>query len=166
METIIDFFTKEIVVQNINRLKQPLYFFLDEIQLIPYWQDIIKRYYDLNLPLKFVVSGSSSLFVFEKSKESLAGRIFSFMLPVFSFEEYQRITNNNNFEEYLNFGQFPELWDFSDQTKKITYLKDSIIAKVLEVDIVKLYKLRKTYDFERLFWSLLPNTGQIIKSSN
>jgi hypothetical protein len=166
LETVIDFFTKKIVKNNLNQLKQPLYFFLDEIQLIPYWQDIIKRYYDLNLPLKFVVSGSSSLFVSEKSKESLAGRIFSFVLPVFSFEEYQRITNNNNFEEYLNFGQFPELWDFSDQTKKISYLKDSIIAKVLEVDIVKLYKLRKTYDFERLFWSLLPNTGQIIKSSN
>lgn len=166
LETIIDFFTKKIVKKDLNRLKQPLYFFLDEIQLIPYWQDIIKRYYDLNLSLKFIVSGSSSLFVSEKSKESLAGRIFSFMLPVFSFEEYQRITGNNDFEEYLNFGQFPELWEFSDRTKKIDYLKDSIIAKVLEVDIVKLYNLRKTYDFERLFWALLPNTGQIIKSSN
>lgn len=165
LETVIDFFIKKILPKNINQLKQPSYFFFDEIQLIPYWQDIIKRYYDLSLPLKFIVSGSSSLFVSEKSKESLAGRIFSFLLPVFCFEEYQRITNNDGFEEYINFGQFPELWDFPDQTKQITYLKDSIIAKVLEVDIVKLYNLRKTYDFERLFWSLLPNTGQIIKSS-
>jgi len=104
------------------------------------------------------------LSILRKSQESLAGRIITTSLAPFSYDEYQRIAGKNDFEDYLDFGQFPELWNFDDQTRKINYLKDSILAKVLEVDIIKLYKLRKTYDFERLFWSLLPNTGQIIKS--
>jgi len=164
LDKIINYFIKIVNRTELYKLKKQLYIILDEIQTVAYWQDIIKRYYDFNLPIKFIVTGSASLSILRKSQESLAGRIITTSLAPFSYDEYQRIAGKNDFEDYLDFGQFPELWNFDDQTRKINYLKDSILAKVLEVDIIKLYKLRKTYDFERLFWSLLPNTGQIIKS--
>lgn len=71
------------------------FIFLDEIQYSEKWQHIIKRYYDTEPNIKFVVSGSSSLFLKKKTTESLAGRIFEFHLPVLSFEEYLELRNVN-----------------------------------------------------------------------
>ena len=64
-----------------------LYFFLDEVQKLPDWQNKIKIYYDHYPNIKFIVSGSSSLFIRKKS-ESLAGRILEFILPPLSFTEF------------------------------------------------------------------------------
>lgn len=71
----------------------PVYVFLDEIQYNPKWQHILKRYYDTDTRIKFIVSGSSSLFLRKKTTESLAGRIYEFSLPVLSFEEYLELKN-------------------------------------------------------------------------
>lgn len=164
LEKIIQFYFEKIINQKIYKLKEKVYIFFDEIQVIPFWQDILKRYYDINQNIKFIVSGSSSLFINEKSKESLAGRIFERDLLPLSFFEYQKLSQSVDFIGYLNFGQFPELLKIEDKNKKVEYLKEWVIGKILEVDIVKIYGVRKAFDFERLFWSLLPNTGQIINS--
>ncbi len=164
LETVIRFYFEKIIKKNINTLNEKVYLFFDEIQLIPYWQDILKRYYDINQNIKCIVSGSSSLFITKSSKESLAGRIFERYLPPLSFSEYKKLSQKDDFVDYLNYGQFPELLQMEDNMRKINYLKDGVIGKILEVDIVKAYGIRKTVDFERLFWALLPNTGQIIQS--
>lgn len=164
LEAIIHFYFEKIIKKNINRLNEKVYLFFDEIQLIPYWQDILKRYYDINQNIKFIVSGSSSLFITKGSKESLAGRIFEKYLSPLSFSEYKKLSQKDDFIDYLNYGQFPELLQIKDNWRKIDYLKDGVIGKILEVDIVKTYGIRKTVDFERLFWSILPNSGQIIQS--
>lgn len=165
LEEVLQLFFSNIIHKPIHELKTKVYLFFDEIQIIPFWQDIIKRYYDLNQNLKFIVTGSSSLFISEKSKESLAGRIFTTSLIPLSFAEYQFLSGKTDFVDFLDFGQFPEMLELKDNTKKVEYLKEGVIGKVLEIDIVKAYGIRKTVDFERLFWSLLPNTGQIIASS-
>lgn len=154
-----------IIGEKIHRFKSQIYVFFDEIQLIPFWQDIIKRYYDINPKIKFVVTGSSSLFINNQSKESLAGRLFELYLPPLTFTEYKRLAKNNDFISYLDCGQFPEMLEFDDLEKKKEYLREGVIGKVLERDIIKTFGLRKTNDFERLFWSLLPNSGQIIQSN-
>lgn len=165
LEDIITYYFQKIVNCEISQLTDKVYLFFDEIQLVPSWQNILKRYYDLNKKIKFIISGSSSLFLFEKAKESLAGRIFTKYLAPLSFSEYKEIFKDVDFEEFLNFGQFPEFLEIKDKEKKIEYLKEGVIGKVLDIDIAKAYKIRKTLDFERLFWTILPNTGQIIKSS-
>lgn len=164
LETVITQFLSEILQEQVHNIHKKTYVFFDEIQLIPFWQDIIKRYYDLNQNLKFIVSGSSSLFISEKSKESLAGRIFTTILPPLSFSEYKRFSGKTDFADFLDFGQFPEMLELKDNAKKIEYLQEGVIGKVLQIDIEKTYGVRKTVDFERLFWSLLPNAGQIIAS--
>lgn len=75
-------------LEKIAPPKIPLYIFLDEIQYSKNWQHILKRYYDTEPRIKFVISGSSSLFLRKKTTESLAGRIYEFILPTLSFEEY------------------------------------------------------------------------------
>ena len=164
LEQIIYIYLNKIKKTQPLNIKEKIYFFFDEIQLIPFWQDILKRFYDLNQQLKFIVTGSSSLYLVKYAKESLAGRIFEKNLTPLSFFEYEQMSKDDDFLNYLEFGQFPELLEMKDRLKRIEYLKEGVINKVLEIDIIKNYKIRRTIDFERLFWSLLQNCGQIINS--
>ncbi len=89
--TIADYLNEYL--EKIAPKNGPLYVFLDEIQYNSQWQHILKRYYDTDARIKFIISGSSSLFLRKKTTESLAGRIYEFSLPVLSFEEYLELKN-------------------------------------------------------------------------
>lgn len=65
-----------------------VYLFLDEIQKFPRWELYLKKYYDLKIPVRFVVSGSASAPIFRKSQESLLGRIKAYRILPFSFREF------------------------------------------------------------------------------
>ena len=67
------------------------FFFLDEIQKLHGWEDQLKMVYDQNFPMKFIISGSSGLTVHRRSRESLAGRVYSRQLHPLSFREYLAI---------------------------------------------------------------------------
>lgn len=81
------------------------YIFINEVQYASKWQHIIKRYYDTEPNLKFVISGSLSLFIKKQATESLAGRIYEFKLSVLSFEEYLIIKGARS-ELLADFRQF------------------------------------------------------------
>lgn len=65
-----------------------LYIFLDEVQRFERWELFLKKYYDLNYPVRFAISGSASSPIFKKSRESLLGRIKDYHILPFSFREY------------------------------------------------------------------------------
>ena len=69
----------------------PVYLFLDEIQRFARWELYLKKFYDLNTPVRFVVSGSASGPIFRKSRESLLGRIKDFHVLPFSFREWAAV---------------------------------------------------------------------------
>ena len=62
------------------------YLFLDEVHKLRRWQDEVKHAGD-TFPLRIVLTGSSSVLVARGGRESLAGRVFTTELPVFSFRE-------------------------------------------------------------------------------
>ena len=64
--------------------------FIDEIQRKENGGLFLKGLYDLDLPCKFIVSGSGSLELKEKIHESLVGRKRIFRLNPVSFEEFVR----------------------------------------------------------------------------
>lgn len=68
-----------------QRRKTGLFIFIDEVQKLPGFVEYIKALYDLRLPVKWILTGSSSLTLKAQIKESLAGRVLS--LPVFPFSE-------------------------------------------------------------------------------
>lgn len=90
---------------EISNSNEQRYIFIDEVQYALKWQHIIKRYYDTEPRLKFVISGSSALFIKKQATESLAGRIYEFKLSVLSFEEYLMIKEVQH-ELLLDFRQF------------------------------------------------------------
>lgn len=166
-------------------LKHRVVVFFDEIQYIPDWQDVIKTFYDLNLNIKFILSGSSSLFIKKKAIESLAGRIIDIKIPPLSFSEYLSLkkTNVNNeninkyfsahpnlvnslFEEYLDRGQFPELVNEKYNIEQSQIYLSSIEDKVLEQDLPKLFPIKRIDIVRLIFTYLKQNHSELFEFKN
>ena len=102
LKDYLDTFLENILKKESTK---KIYIFLDEIQYIDKWQHILKRYYDTRQNIKFIVSGSSSLFLKKKTTESLTGRIYEFKLQPLSFEEFLGLSNVSPelFSEYQKY---------------------------------------------------------------
>lgn len=200
--TLVDYlntYLKEIA--DIGKMS---FVFLDEIQYSEKWQHIIKRYYDTESNIKFVVSGSSSLFLKRKTTESLAGRIFEFHLSILSFEEYLELRNvevamlnryqdasitfgqkeikdvnsvknfvnqygvtaEKYFEQYLLYGQFPEIANESNMNIILKYLSESVYKKTIEYDIPRIFGVEKVEELKFLFQVLVNEVGCLVEIDN
>lgn len=196
---ILDCYFKEILEVNPKELKQKVYIFLDEIQYVNNWQDILKKYYDKNQNIKFIISGSFALKLINKDQESLAGRIEEYYIPPLNFQEYLRIKYQDrsvpkfsfkqvyeslqsgskladlklfvneyqkDFDDFILHGQFPELVSFNEKQRRYQYIEKSILNRVLEQDIPKIYDIDKINEFKIFCLSLIQNTGAIYELQN
>jgi predicted AAA+ superfamily ATPase len=152
------------------------YIFFDEIQKVENWENQLKTIYDLNPNLRIIVSGSESLFIKTKSKETLAGRIFDFMISPLSFKEFLGFKNKKFsnfflhkkellilFNEYLLTQGFPELIGEMDKEFIRKYISEGIIDKVLYKDLQRMFKIKDMAGFESVFKIIMNDPGQIIE---
>jgi len=184
LRNILDWYVSFIQKKTLATVDVHAYIFLDEIQYIPYWQDVVKTYYDQSVFLKFFLSGSSSLFVRSKSLESLAGRIIEMVVPPLSFTEYcaiQSILQEKSltrlfslqpqlvisyFEKYLSFGQFPEpVKDRFTPLQTENYLS-SIEEKIIEQDIPKLFRIERIDILRLIFEFVKTHTTGVFEYGN
>lgn len=161
LQKIITHYLEDVLGEKIYEIKDKVYFFLDEIQNIPNWQEIVKQFYDQNDNFKFVVSGSSSLFV-RRSRESLAGRIIELTVTPLSFGEYLTLIHpdlrirpknrawvtanigalNNYFEKYLRAGQFPEIITQEMNYQQAGEYLETIEEKITQQDLPKIFPIK------------------------
>lgn len=74
--------------EPLSELSAKKYIFLDEVQKLPQIFDILKILYDDHqTKIKITITGSSSLTLFKKSAETLAGRIRFYHLSALSWQE-------------------------------------------------------------------------------
>ena len=154
--------------------------FVDEIQRKEDAGRFLKGLYDLNLPYKFIVSGSGSLELKEKIHESLVGRKRLFELNTLTFEEFFNYKTASRYHEnlaaffeiekerahhllmeYLNFGGYPRVVLEDRQDEKVRVI-DDIYRSVLERDVAYLLKVEKTEAFNRLIKVLAGQIGNLI----
>lgn len=161
-----------------------VYLALDEIQLVKNITSLIKYLYDNN-DIKFLVTGSSSFYMQNHFSESLAGRKFLFTLYTLSFDEFLRFKNfeiskpENSFQqlnphfirkyqllydEYLQYGGFPEVATISDVEVKKKYLSD-ILNSYLQLDIKFLADFSIADDIYKLLKLLSARVGSKIDYS-
>ncbi|MDI6708348.1 MAG: ATP-binding protein [Candidatus Thermoplasmatota archaeon] len=123
---------------------------MDEIQKAKDLQNKLKIYYDIYPELKFFISGSASVSLQKKSKESLAGRIYDFILPQLSFDEFLDLKGMKvelekvelyrdkilpHFFDYLRKGGFPEITHQEDDEKIKSYIKNNVIERIIYRDL-------------------------------
>ncbi len=151
-------------------------FLLDEIQRLTGWEEQLKRIYDLNYgKAKIIISGSESLFIKKKSKETLAGRIFEFKINTLTFREFLRFKNfrfdnveiyskelSILFEEFILMCGFPELIGVKEKDIIKKYVKENIVEKIIYNDIPKLFKVDKPEILESILRIIMEDPGEII----
>lgn len=99
---ILEAYSKYIIKKPLDSLDEKHYLFLDEIQEISDWEKIIKNWYDLSYNLKFIISGSSSIWISKGTEESLLGRIKSTIMMPLKFSEVLRYRNIIPEDSYLS----------------------------------------------------------------
>lgn len=153
-------------------------FLLDEVQKLSNWEDQIKRVYDTFKNIKIIISGSETLFIRKKSKETLAGRIFEFRVESLSFKEFLSFKGLELrpvglyekellvlFNDFILIQGFPELVGIKDKEIIKKYIKESIVEKVIFRDIPKLFKIKDIMKLESLLNILMEEPGQLIEIS-
>jgi len=160
------------------------YVFIDEIQRKKNAGRFLKGLYDMDLPYKFVVTGSGSLELKEKIHESLVGRKRTFELDTVSFTEffhyktqyryegrvnkYFEIENDvgkNLLQEYLNFGGYPRVVTEHKAHEKGLILNE-IYQSYIEKDITYLLNIDRPEAFSTMIKLLASRLGQMIVYSN
>lgn len=128
---------------------------IDEIQMVKNSSSVIKALYD-KYGTKFIVTGSSSFYIKNHFSESLAGRKRIFEMNPLDFEEFLQFKKINTksiqkekwksflptyydiykkwYEEYIQFGGFPEVVLAETNEDKTAYLKD-ILNSHIELDV-------------------------------
>lgn len=155
--------------------KERAYIFFDEIQKARNWENQLKKYYDLYPKLKFIISGSESLFIKGKTKETLAGRLFEIFLPPLSFREYLVFTDmpagaptrefEKRFRDYVRRGGFPEALGMDEQ-RIGRYVRTVIVDKVIYRDIRDLGGVKDPAVLARLLEALTASPGSYVEYSS
>ncbi|MEW6410628.1 MAG: ATP-binding protein [Nitrospirota bacterium] len=158
-----------------------LYVFIDEIQRLENPGKFLKGIYDLNLPLKLVVTGSSSLEMKSKIFESLTGRKKVFHIWPFSFSEYlschdpmlselikKRAISTihkrvifDHLLDFIIFGGYPRAVLAKSKEEKIQVLNE-IYSSYVEKDIVGFIKIKNPLTFSKLVALLSNQVGSLI----
>ncbi len=155
--------------------KQGLVLFLDEIQVIPRWSNIVKGLWDADrreeFPLRIVILGSAPWRMLTEINESLMGRFDSFPVTHWSFKEMMTMFRFT-IEEYIYFGGYPGPWigrhniQIENPKTAESYWKKYILASIIDPaingDIIGLNRIQKPPLMRQLV-ALAPNySGQII----
>jgi len=149
--------------------------FLDEIQMVPRWSNIVKGLWDADrrnlCPLRVVILGSAPWRMLTGMNESLMGRFDAFPISHWSLKEMSYVFDFN-VDEYMYFGGYPGPWTgkVRGHVKNLgvseplwkKYILNSIIEPAINRDIIAQKRIEKPA-LMRQIMDLAPNySGQIM----
>lgn len=157
-DDIYDYVNKKISNRN-----EKIYIFLDEIQKIPKWEEVVNSFrVDFNSDI--YITGSNAYLLSSEYATYLSGRYVEIKMLPLSFKEFldfndYRIEKSINalgefkfdifdskgvrrevlelFNYYLNFGGMPQIKELGINQEKILLLLDSIYSTVVVKDILE-----------------------------
>jgi predicted AAA+ superfamily ATPase len=170
----------KIQLENGN---SPSYVFIDEIQQKEDAGRFLKGIFDMELPYKFVVTGSGSLELKEKIGEALTGRKHLIEMYPISFREFINYKTGYKYKnrlelffeietektrlllnEYLTFGGYPAVITADNVTEKREIMNE-IFNSYITRDITYLLGVRAPDKFVKLVQLLAVYSGAIVNYS-
>ncbi|MDP2193426.1 MAG: ATP-binding protein, partial [Alphaproteobacteria bacterium] len=146
---------------------QECYIFLDEIQNVKNWHEVIRRYFDTK-NVKIYLTGSSSKLLSKEIGTSLRGRSVAIEVWPLSFKEkYGEIKSvlgqpsldkfKQTLNQYLDEGGFPEVIDLRPEER--SKILREYVSVVIFRDIVERYHVTNISLVRYLIKTLLRNVG-------
>ena len=153
-------------IYNISKsLNKKIYLLLDEIQDVKEWEKAIASLMvDINCDI--YIAGSNSKLLSSELATHIAGRHVHFEIYPFTFSELKeysiqldrKISDDDLFNEYLQFGGLPQCFLLDEKQSKSTYLED-IFNTIVINDIVERNRIIDIELLKRLIVFLLDNIG-------
>ena len=144
-----------------------LYVFLDEVQLVDGWNIACRSLRLENLSL--YISGSNSKLLSKEFTKELSGRYVSFCVRPFVYKEIcayaSQLGKSYAISDYLLYGGFPKVIEFSDKSSILQYLHD-LNQTIIINDIMNRYNIRKTELFKRLVNYVLISNARIFSANS
>ena len=159
--------------------------FIDEIQYLTNPTNFLKYIYDNYPNIKLIVSGSSTLEIRGKLKDSLVGRLMKFEIYPLAFEEFLSFKGKDNlaqmtgkpigfemvnnelrfyYEEFTTYGSYPKVVLANEVELKKAYLKQ-IHESYIQKDIKDIGKIREVDKFNRMVRILASQAGNLLNIS-
>lgn len=162
--------------------RHKIYVFVDEAQKVTEAARFFKGVYDSRINAKLVLTGSSSLEIKAKFKETLAGRKRIFHLPSFTYVEFLKVREKTLakylkrrkrltlidrkklaalYKEYMTFGGYPRVVLSKGMEEKRSILQE-IYSSYIEKDAIGFLKIKNKTAFNRLIKLLAAQIGQLV----
>lgn len=178
VDAVLEAYQREVLNRTFESSSGRIYVFFDEIQKADDWENKVKLHYDLYPGVKFVLTGSASVQLRRRSRESMAGRMFSLLVEPLSFEEFLELSGKPVeaikkdprlwdrelaplFHRYLRYGSFPELVGEEDEERARSYIRDGIVERVIYRDLPSEFGLRDVELLRALFNIVAASPGAI-----
>lgn len=152
----------ELILQTF-KTDDKLYLFLDEIQNIPKFESWLRTHYDRNTNVKFIISGSNSKLMTKELGTLLTGRSISFEITPLSYKEFKSFSDDS-FDNYLEFGGFPEVVLEKNIAKKKRILQ-TYFDTIVEKDIIQKHDLSLHRQLKEMLKYLILNPGVRISAN-
>lgn len=157
----------ETLIESQTTPKEKIYLFIDEIQNVDSFEEVINGY-RTDGGYSIFIAGSNSYLLSGELSTKLTGRYIEFELYTLSFDEYLEMKrfynkdiNSNTIVELNNYileGGFPRTIQFDDLQVKRTYT-ESVVREIFEKDIRKRVKIRNREAFESVEHFIINNFG-------
>lgn len=157
----------EMLIESQTTPKEKIYLFIDEIQNVDSFEEVINGY-RTDGGYSIFITGSNSYLLSGELSTKLTGRYIEFELYTLSFDEYLEMKrfynkdiNPNTIVELNNYileGGFPRTIQFDDLQVKRTYT-ESVVREIFEKDIRKRVKIRNREAFESVEHFIINNFG-------
>ena len=145
---------------------QEIVLVIDEVHKINNWSEQVKREWDADtfndVNIKVVLLGSSRLLLKKGLTESLAGRFEILSMTHWSFQEMQEAFGWD-INQYVYFGGYPGSAPYvNNEARWRKYMRESIIAPVIEKDVLQTTYIYKPALMHQLFHLGCAYSGELL----
>lgn len=150
--------------------KEIYYVFLDEIQNVDKFEDVVNSLRASVKNISIFITGSNSKMLSDELSTVLSGRYVLFNINPLSYKEYIALTKKDahkmdSFWDYAKWGGLPNRCDFNNETDIKNYLH-SVFDSIILRDIVKRLNLQDTVLFDMILQYLIDTTGREFSAEN
>lgn len=142
------------------------YIMIDEIQLVPEFEDVLNSYLNMN-NADVYVTGSNARFLSKQVRTEFAGRGEEIKLHPLTFREYLTTTHANQadaFRDYMIYGGLPQVVEKETHEEKVEMLQ-ALFENTYISDIIEHYKIRNTEVLDELLNILASSIGGLTNAT-
>ena len=146
------------------------YIFLDEIQKVEKFEDVINSLRASTDNTSIFITGSNSKLLSQELSTVLSGRYVLFNIYPLSYKEFTLLTKKNPLDEdtfwnYVKWGGLPNRCEFNDEDNIKDYLY-SVFDSIILRDVVDRLGLKDTLLFNLLLQYVVDTTGREFSAEN